>query len=122
MIGYYMQQAQFSIPIAIILPLLLGFDISDIDDIPSNWIFEYYLGTEPLHGQRIQLKSIFNNYNYHIITEKTKATKSLVNEFPGKINYLVYGTKDYPFRYFFKFIYNFLHSFKYCLILSFEFF
>jgi hypothetical protein len=35
--------------------------ISNIDDVPSNWIFEYYLGTEPLHGQRIQLKSIFNS-------------------------------------------------------------
>lgn len=62
-------------------------------------------------SELLQLKSIFDNYNYHLITEKTKATKSLVNEFPGKINYLVYGTKDYPFRYFFKFIYNFLKSF-----------
>jgi hypothetical protein len=34
--------------------------VSDVSTIPSNWIFEYYLKTEPLRGQRIRIKSIFN--------------------------------------------------------------
>lgn len=52
MIGYYMQQAQFSIPIAIILPLLLGFDISDIDDMAEmqEQIFEVYTKWKPLQS------------------------------------------------------------------------
>lgn len=56
MIGYYMQQAQFSIPIAIILPLLLGFDISDIDDMAEmqEQIFEVYTKWKPLASSNTQ--------------------------------------------------------------------
>ena len=47
-----MQQAQFSIPIAIILPLLLGFDISDINDMADmqEQIFEVYTKWKPLQS------------------------------------------------------------------------
>lgn len=50
MIGYYIQQAQFSIPIAIILPLLLGFEISDINDLADmqEIIFEVSTKWKPL--------------------------------------------------------------------------
>jgi len=52
----------------------------------------------------MQLKTLFEDYNYHIITEKTKSNISLNNKFPGKVSFLVYGTKDklliYPFKYF----------------------
>ncbi len=57
----------------------------------------------------MQLKSMFNDYDYHLITEKTKSTLSLKDIYPKRVNYLVYGTYTtflnriiYPF----KLIYN----------------
>ena len=61
-------------------------------------------------NELMQLKPMFKNYNYHIITEKTKSTKSLRKEYGKQINYLVYGTKDKRLTYPFKFIYNFFKS------------
>lgn len=34
--------------------------INDISDIPITWVFEFYLNLEPLNGQDINIKSIFN--------------------------------------------------------------
>lgn len=61
-------------------------------------------------NELMQLKPVFNDYNYHVITEKTKSTKSLKNEYGKKINFLVYGTKDKKLTYPFKFIYNVIKS------------
>ena len=58
----------------------------------------------------MQLKSIFEDYNYNLITEKTKSNISLKDKFPGKVNFLVYGTKDKLLTYPFKFIYNIIKS------------
>lgn len=41
----------------------------------------------------LQLKSIFNNYDYRIMTEKNSTTKFLQNTYPKKVNYLLYATK-----------------------------
>lgn len=44
MINAYMSASQFSVPVAIIIPLLLGFDMSDINDLPTyqEEIFDIY--------------------------------------------------------------------------------
>lgn len=62
----------------------------------------------------LQLKGMFNNYDYHIITEKTKSNLSLKNKYPKRVNYLVYGSYTttlnkiiYPFKLF----YNVMKSF-----------
>ncbi len=57
-------------------------------------------------SEMMQLKSMFNNYDYHIVTEKTKSNLDLKKSYPGKVNYLVYGTKDHKFTYPFKLLYN----------------
>lgn len=57
----------------------------------------------------LQLKKLFSKYNSYIITEKTKSTISLKNEYQN-VNYLVYGTKDHLISYIFKFIYNMIKS------------
>lgn len=54
----------------------------------------------------MQLKPMFDKYNYYIVTEKTKSNLNLKNKFPKKISYLVYGTKDYMLTYPFKLLYN----------------
>ena len=54
----------------------------------------------------MQLKELFDKVDYHIITEKTKSNMHLRDKHPGKVNYLVYGTKDFPLTYPFKLLYN----------------
>lgn len=62
----------------------------------------------------LQLKSMFVNYDYHIVTEKTKSNLSLKDKFPKRVSYLVYGTyttKLNKLIYPFKLIYNTIKSF-----------
>lgn len=62
-------------------------------------------------SELMQLKPCFDMYDYHMITEKTNSTKNLKTKFPGKVNYLVFGTKDHKLSYIFKFSWNILKSF-----------
>jgi len=52
-----------------------------------------------------QLKDMFSNYDYHIVTEKTKSNLSLKNKYPNRVSFLIYGTYTtlgkkitYPFK------------------------
>ena len=60
-------------------------------------------------NELLQLKSLFYNYDYLLVTEKDKSTISLKDKY--NVKYLVYGTRKNLFRYFFKFIFNFIKSF-----------
>ena len=57
-------------------------------------------------NELMQLKPIFNKYDYSIVTEKDKSTLSLKDEYGKRIHYMIYGTKDHLFTYIFKFIAN----------------
>ena len=57
------------------------------------------------------LEPIFDIYDYHIVTEKTKSTISLKNKYGKKMSFLVYGTKDKILIYPFKLLYNTIKSF-----------
>jgi beta-1,4-N-acetylglucosaminyltransferase len=57
-----------------------------------------------------QLSSLFEKYNYHIITEKDNTTIKLKKKYNKKIDYLVYGTRNYFISYIFKFSFNILKS------------
>lgn len=57
-------------------------------------------------NELMQVKPLFDKFNYHIITEKTKVDESFKEEYGDKIRFLIYGTKKYPIRYIFKFIAN----------------
>ena len=57
-------------------------------------------------AEMLRLNKMFNTYDYHIITEKTNTTNFLTEKYEGKVNYLVYGTKDYIFTYPFKLVIN----------------
>lgn len=52
-------------------------------------------------NELLMLKKLFDKYDYHIVTEKTKATTYLKKDYNKKVSYLVYGTKKllliYPF-------------------------
>lgn len=52
-----------------------------------------------------QLKSMFDKYDYYIVTEKTKSNLSLKTKYPKRVSYLIYGSYTtlskkivYPFK------------------------
>ena len=54
----------------------------------------------------MQLKSMFDKYDFHIITEKTKSNMYLKEKYQKRVNYLVYGTRSNMLTYPFKLLYN----------------
>ena len=62
-------------------------------------------------SELMQLKELFNKYQYYIVTEKTKSNLYLKDQYKEKVSYLAYGTKKNPFTYFFIFIFNIVKSF-----------
>lgn len=61
----------------------------------------------------LQLKKMFDKYDYHIVTEKTKSNLSLKDKYQKKVSFLVYGTyttKLNKIIYPFKLIYNTIKS------------
>lgn len=64
--------------------------------------------------QLLQLEPLFSEYDYHVITEKTDITVDMKEKYP--MSFLVYGARNYPIRYLFKFSYNIVKSL--CLFLK----
>ncbi len=54
----------------------------------------------------MQLSPMFKDYDYSIVTEKTKISASLKEKYQNKIDFLFYGTKDHVLVYPFKLILN----------------
>lgn len=61
--------------------------------------------------QLLQLSPLFEKYDYHIVTEKSEITLKMKDQYGSKISFLVYGARNYPIRYIFKFSYNIIKSF-----------
>ncbi|MFD1363705.1 PssD/Cps14F family polysaccharide biosynthesis glycosyltransferase [Lentibacillus salinarum] len=58
--------------------------------------------------QLLQLEPLFKHYHYHIVTEKCTITKALKDKYP--MSTLVYGARNYLFRYIFKFSFNMIKA------------
>lgn len=58
----------------------------------------------------MQLKPIFNDYEYKIVTERTPLSKELKEKYGDKIEFLIYGTRKNILTYIFKFTLNFIKS------------
>lgn len=54
----------------------------------------------------LQLKPMFDKYDSYIVTEKTKSTLNLKQEYGKKLGYLIFGTKDHMITYPFKLLAN----------------
>jgi hypothetical protein len=77
-----------------VLPLFFMFCtkniVFDIDLIPSNWVFEYYLNLEEkLIGQRIRIKSLWN------FSEKTPSMFLFVNKEKSEYYFKDFSTGEY---------------------------
>ena len=60
--------------------------------------------------EMMQLKDIFKNYDYKIVTEMHKSTKGLKVRYKSKIDYLLTGNKDNILKYIFTAPYNIIKS------------
>lgn len=53
-------------------------------------------------SEMMQLETLFKKYDYRIITEKTKSNLYLLDKYPGKVSYMIFGSKVnmllYPFK------------------------
>ncbi|MFB4165194.1 PssD/Cps14F family polysaccharide biosynthesis glycosyltransferase [Alteribacillus sp. JSM 102045] len=58
--------------------------------------------------QLMQLKPLFEKYDYYLVTEKTEVTAAMKKDHP--MSFLVYGARNYPISYLFKFSFNCLKS------------
>ena len=58
--------------------------------------------------QMLQLKELYKEYDYCLVTEKTKTTLDLKNRYPT--SFLLHCSRKYPVDFFFKFIYNCIKS------------
>ncbi|MGY4688893.1 PssD/Cps14F family polysaccharide biosynthesis glycosyltransferase [Salibacterium sp. K-3] len=58
--------------------------------------------------QLMQLQPLFQEYDYYLVTEKTVVTEGMRKDHP--MSFLVYGARNYPIRYLFKFSFNCLKS------------
>ena len=54
----------------------------------------------------LQLSKMFDKYDYHLITEKTKSNEYLEKLYKNRVDYLLYGTKYHILSYPFKLIFN----------------
>ena len=62
----------------------------------------------------LQLKDMFDKYDYSLITEKTKSNMYLKDIYKDRVHYLIYGTKHHFITYPFKLLSNcFLSLFYY---------
>lgn len=64
-------------------------------------------------NELMQLKPLFKQYDYHIITEKDKTTENLKKIYKDKLNFLTYGTRSRILVYPFIFIFNCFKSLFY---------
>lgn len=62
-------------------------------------------------SELMSLSPIFEKYDYHIITEKTKTTLSLANKHENRVSYVMHGTKDNIIPYLIKKPINILKTF-----------
>lgn len=66
-------------------------------------------------NELLQLKPLFDEVDFTLITENGQSTQYLKEVYPGKVFYLQFGTKDHLLSYFFKFTYNAFLSLYYVL-------
>ena len=59
----------------------------------------------------LQLKSIFDRYDYKLVTEKHKSTLNLKDEYKDKVEYLLTGNRKHMFKYIFTIPLNIIKSF-----------
>ena len=66
-------------------------------------------------NELLQLEKMFGEYNYSLITEKTKSNLYLKDKYGKRVGFLIYGTKHHILTYPFKLLANCFISLYYYL-------
>ncbi|MBQ6498206.1 MAG: polysaccharide biosynthesis protein [Bacilli bacterium] len=66
-------------------------------------------------NELLQLEKMFKEYNYSLITEKTKSNLYLKDKYGKRVGFLIYGTKHHILTYPFKLLVNCFISLYYYL-------
>ena len=66
-------------------------------------------------NELLQLEKMFGEYNYSLITEKTKSNLYLKDKYGKRVGFLIYGTKHHILTYPFKLLVNCFISLYYYL-------
>lgn len=61
-------------------------------------------------SELLQLKKIFKDYDYHLVTERTKSNLALKDEYGKRVSFLFYGNKHNMLKYIFVFPANLIWS------------
>lgn len=61
-------------------------------------------------SELLQLEPLFQDYDFYLVTEKTKSTVGLKNKYGSRVFFLLYGTKSHLLKYIFKFTFNIIKS------------
>ena len=61
-------------------------------------------------NELLQLKPLFEKYDYNIITEKDKTNEYLKEEYGKRVKYLPYGTRSHLLKYIFIYFYLILKT------------
>lgn len=68
-------------------------------------------------NELLQLKALFEECDFTLITEKTKSNLKLMDTYPNRVHYLIHGSKEHLLAYCIKFPLNIIKSFiLYCKI------
>lgn len=96
-----------------LFPLLLivtAFIIKSLKKDESNEQNVMFISSVGGHlTQLLQLSKKFHNYDYILVTEKTDVTKDLNKKYCTE--FLLHGSRHYPFSYIFIFLFNIIKSF-----------
>lgn len=66
-------------------------------------------------NELLQLEKMFKEYDYSLVTEKTKSNLYLKDKYKNRVYFLIYGTKHHIFTYPFKLLANCFISLFYYL-------
>lgn len=61
-------------------------------------------------SELLQLSSLFEKYDYHIVTEKDKSNEYLKEKYKNRVDYLVYGTRKKMLIYIVQLLINCIKS------------
>ena len=61
-------------------------------------------------SELLQLRALFDEVDYMLVTEKNKTTEPLRNTYGDRVRFLAYGTKHHLFSYIFIFAFNIFKS------------
>lgn len=85
--------------------VIIGSAISYFDSLKTKKIL--FISSSGGHlDELLQLKPLFDKYDYHLVTEHTNSTLSLRKKHPNKVDYLLYGTRFNMKSYIYKFTFN----------------